>query len=319
MKDVTENVMTMVNRILLLCFNNMTIVDGVVKFKAKYVSLKAMRDAANLIAQLLFATTHGITLNKGKKKESAAMKSFVIAQVVKSYAHETGDLDLEELMAKSISHIRGIRDSEFWDFGKMVYDKAWALRETLPDYGIEELQITEMLADMDAFELLEQQPRLTGLELEQQRVNLDVKVKDMRSFLSNEMDPLAVVFMNTQPDFYAIYKKARKIPKTSRHTLTADELENTTGAIDLTVLAKDTMEPVLGALCGIASVEFSDTTDETGESYVDCLLPETYILTVSCPGYITATITVVLAAGEYKVLEVQLEKDLSEGDEPPVS
>ena len=122
MKDVTENVMTMVNRILLLCFNNMAIVDGVVKFKAKYVSLKAMRDAANVIAQLLFATTHGVTLNKGKKKESAAVKSYVIAQVLKSHAHETGDLDLEELMTKSISYIRGIRDSEFWDFGKMVYD-----------------------------------------------------------------------------------------------------------------------------------------------------------------------------------------------------
>ncbi len=319
MKDSNENVLTMVNRILLLCFNNMTIVDGVVKFKAKYVTLKAMRDAANVIAQLLYATTHGVTLNKGKKKETAAVNSFVIVQVLKSYAHETGDLDLEELMAKSISYIRGIRDAEFWDFGKMVYDKAWALRETLPDYGIEELQITGMLADMDAYELLEQQPKLTGLELEQQRANLDVKVKDMRSFLSNEMDPLAVVFMNTQPDFYAIYKKARKIPKTSRHKLTADELENTTGAIDMTVLAKDTMEPVIGALCGIASIEFSDTTDETGGSYVDCLLPSAYILTVSCPGYITATNTVELAAGEYKVLEIQLEKDLSGEDVPPVS
>ena len=319
MTDEVENGMTMVNRTVLLCENNMTTVESVPKFKAKYLIVKGMRDDADGISQLLYANTHGITLNKGKKKELGAVQSFVIAKVLVSIGNETGDLDLVELMNKSLTHIREIRDADFWNFGKMVYDKAWALRTSLPDYGIEEEQITEMMATMDAYRLVEQQPRLTTLDLEQKRVNLEVKVKDIKSFMKNELDTLAVVFMSTKPDFYAIYKKARRIPKTSRHKLNADELENKTGAIDLTVVDALTLEGIEGVLYQIASIEFSDTTDETGGGYVDGLLANSYIMTLSCVGFVTKTETFDVAEGEYKVVTVQMVKEEGAPDEPPVS
>ncbi|MEI8201941.1 MAG: hypothetical protein WCH34_02955 [Bacteroidota bacterium] len=307
MEDKNENYVTMLNRIILLCVTYHLIVESVPKFDEKITLLKAIRDEINGLAQLLYATTEGITLDKSLKKDEASVKINRVRSVMFGYATETKNEILKNKMELSLSEIKKIRDADFYNYGKLVYDEAWAIKTLLVPYGISEAKITAINTAIDNFVLVEQQPRLTQIELEQKRELLDKKIKDCKPFLSKEIDKIAIVFEEDEPEFYGLWVKARRLPKTIRHKVSQDELEQPTGALDITVVNKITQETIEGALYVVDSVEFEDTTDQDGNGYIDMLLPKTYVITVTHPDYKTCVVSCTLAEGEYKEVKIELE------------
>ena len=110
-------------------------------------------------------------------------------------------------------------------------------------------------------------------------------MNESRIFLRKELDPaIEALFMNTDPEFLELYRKAREVHYRTRHRQ-ENELPVNTAIVTFVFTNAGTGEPIEGvaiALNGIVSPELSD---ENGEIYLDTLIPGTYHIAASAPGY----------------------------------
>ncbi len=89
----------------------------------------------------------------------------------------------------------------------------------MANYGITPLILTDFISAIDNFEGLVPQPRTKRSEKKTDTANLNAAVSQVKKFLNNRIDKLAVVFKDANPDFVKNYDNVRIVvdPRTD-HT-----------------------------------------------------------------------------------------------------
>lgn len=308
MSDNVENFGSMMTLVFKICDDNVGIVNSVSVFGNKIGMAKNKHGQINQIINLLDLERKGVTATKKDYREIVEKGIFVMSNIVRSYAYGKNDKDLALSMKISKTDIKKMRDEDVHHRAVVVYEKANEVIADLDGYGVTANALADYKDSVDLYGGYKQQPKNIRIDYKNKRELMDVLIKELKLFMTNEVDSAAEVFSVINPAFYGLYKKARKVPKTGKHKLVVDDVEVSTGSFGITVLDKDTLEPIMNAQYEIVVLGIVDETDEDGEGYKDMIVPNSYEMTVVHELYVTANVTVVIKAGEETAVVVEMVK-----------
>lgn len=311
MKKSNENFLSMLKTLLLVLSRFASIVSLVPEFAALRTNLQTrVQNIENLI-RLIEMSAKGITIDKKVMKKMMAQGLSVASSLLSAYAYKNSDNELKEYVHYSESNLYKMRDELLNEVAANILAKASEHSAELVNYGLDATTLAQATSMLNLYSDITQKPRDMKVDVSGNRIMLERLIKDTHSMLVNSMDKCADLFKITNPEFYVQYKIARKIVHsgTTKHKSSEDNVEQTTGAINLNVNAAVTMLPLLNVLIEIPASEITDYTDEDGNFFCDMLAPGTYIIILNLETYQTNELTVLVKAGETTEVDALMEKE----------
>lgn len=308
MKSLTENYLSMLKVLLNLLKANSTLLSRFSEFNALVVKLELRINSIDAMIRSVEVSTKGLTLEKHEIKAMIARGLGVLASVIGAYANETNNTQLKDYIKYREYELLRMRDDLLYDIALIIYNKANELSAELEGYGVDADALIEVQRIINLYNEKSPNAKRAKTDAKAMRELLDAYVVETHSIVKESMDKAAEVFKIIAPLFYLKYKNARKVYKTGHKRIIADDKEETTGSINLIVLDKESLAPIMNAVFEIVLLALSDDTDEDGNGYIDSLLPGSYAVTISHELYATVEITVVVNAKESTEVEVLMEK-----------
>jgi hypothetical protein len=239
-----------------------------------------------------------------------ANKLAKIASATMAYAYEIGNHQLEKEVDYSESILERLNDELFMETSGVIYDKSFALKTELADYGLGDADFTKASSLRDSFKLL--CPNVSEVRDKHKADNalLNEKIGEVRELLRKKIDRLTRVLAEANPDFYALYKNARAIDDyhgKSKKQMIEEGIGSISGSIN-SLFDGSLLE---GVKVEILNTEFSDNTDEDGYYYFEDVPAGTYSLRITFDTYKELIIEdVVLNAGDELMVDGALDADV---------
>lgn len=308
MEDRLENVLGMLKTKQKICELYPDIIRKVTGFPIMVQKLKTRITTIDIVTQQLDVKITGIATEKNEMKSFIAKGMDALSSAVAAYAHSISNHKLEESMLFTEKKLFRMRDDVLFTTSMTIYQTAFDLKTQLADYGITTEVLDNSLAFITSYGEGTHNPKIAIVDKKGKREALKQLIKETADFVKNEMDRTAKIFKMSDMEFYEKYLNSGRVIKTGHKRLVTDDVEKTTGSVDLKVLDKETQEPVMDAIYEIKSLNIADATDEDGEGYIDSLLPAPYILTVTSNVHEPQDVAIVIVAGQSLSLVVELVK-----------
>lgn len=287
---------------------NEKIVNSIPKMPATLAVLQGTIAEIQSIAELQGVNKTGLALDKKNLRKrlidltiSNANKIVILA---KGNNNETllkevrlNDWDLTPLAAVTLK-----------DKAQLVYDRAEANMANLAEQGITADTQKVFLETIIAFNDAIAMPRTGITEKSQATQKLLVLFGQGESILDS-MDLLVRSVKNEYPDFYNIYKSARKLVDTSsgslalRGTVTEAGSGNPVKGAQFSFKAEQTMNS-----SGNGTGDIVKKTSEKGIFHLKSIEPGNYKVMITREGYKSAEVALTVTQGERAEVNVELEK-----------
>ncbi|MEI8201546.1 MAG: hypothetical protein WCH34_00925 [Bacteroidota bacterium] len=135
----------------------------------------------------------------------------------------------------------------------------------------------------------------------------------MRKKFREQIDKAMQIYRIKNINFFMAYTAARKVRHHHlKRKLKEVDLETTTGTLELLILEKTTLEPMVGVKLVVALLNLVAESDEDGETYTDEIKPGTYQGKLFFDGYQTIDFEFVIEAGKTCTLQFQMEVETIE-------
>ena len=173
----------------------------------------ALTGVVNLIlgAQRRQAASEGLVAEKSDAKKSLVASAIKVSSLAHACADENGLAAIAKRTSLSPSKLQGGTEAELIDRCKGILVDAQELAEETDDCEITAAQFKELENAIKGFEGVKSKPRVGTAEGSGATKQLPVLFRRAKSLLRRRLDRLMVPFKQSNPDFYAEYKAARKV------------------------------------------------------------------------------------------------------------
>ena len=302
MKKQAENSISMFETVKAVCDANITIIATNAGLNNTYKKYLILLAETELLAQEQTLNRTGITIDKKKMREKLALLVETASGIIKTYFDSVNNFDIYTSVNVSLTKLRTMRDQLLVAHTQTVIDLLTAHQADLAPFGVDAAYITN-LSDMQIkYANLSTLPTVARNNKSTATLQLKDKVKEVLTFLKNELDNAMLVVKLSNPAFYITYRNARKtIDSGIRHQ------EITTGSITGVVKQEETNTVIPNALVEIVGTETVIITDNLGEFTIINIPPATYMLKVSIGNYDIKTVdNIVVTENENTEVEINL-------------
>ena len=218
-----------------------------------------------------------------------------VSKKVSAYATNTANRVLLKEVKFSKSAVEKLPENMLVIVGNIVFTKAKDNLADLATYGVTDQVVDDLRAMIDAYDDSIPKPRTSIVVKKIATGNLKTFFAETDALLKDKMDVLAGVIQFSEPDFYANYINSRIIVDTGSHHL----------AVRGKVVDVDGM-PIAGVTASVVGLTVHYLTKAKGSFYVKSLPAGTYLFTFSKEGYMSNTVSVVVASDARTDVDVTL-------------
>lgn len=277
-------------------------------FAANTSVLKETIDTIQVIAERQKFDKKGLAKLKKELRDKLITLCIDNSRKIGAFAKFSNNTLLQNDVKFTSSGFSKMTDTGLKDYAQIVYDKSQTNLDALPSYGINAETQKTLLETLTSYNESISMPRVGIAERSQATKQLVMLFEKGDNILEN-MDYAVEIIRLPRKNFYDGYKTARKIVETSAGNLT----------LKAQATEKKTGQPVKGAIftfktSGLMSGttsgngEIVKKTADKGKFNIKNMPAGTYLVTVSKPGYVDRTETVIVADGDLTNLRVELER-----------
>jgi hypothetical protein len=182
----------------------------VVSIARCYTGLVNLADAIDE-ANVTQESRNGLAAAKTTAKKQLVDIAHDVASAVVSYGAENEDDDLVGRCSYSPTDLGKGADGTVVSRCKGVHAAATEVVADLGEHGVTPAKLTTLKKKIDGFDKLSTKPRVSVVRSSAATRRLPVLFSQASRLLTKRLDTLMVQFKNTQPEFYARYKSARRL------------------------------------------------------------------------------------------------------------
>lgn len=165
---------------------------------------------ANLI-ELQETNRTGYATGKETTREEVINNIFVLAGQVKSFAINTNNPVLIDEVKYTFSQFTAMADNRLLTTSNRIITKAKDHLADLADYGATAASVADIEAMVISYTNKISQPRNATSQKTEETLQLENTFKLTDKLLKVKMDTLVIIVKNSDPEFYNVYHKNRKI------------------------------------------------------------------------------------------------------------
>lgn len=285
-----------------VCDDNITIINSNAGLDDTYKRYLILLSQTEVLAQEQTRNRTGITIDKKKMREKLVLLVEAASGIIKAHFDSASNFDIFTSVNLSLTRLRTMRDQLFVAHTQIVIDLLTTHQAILAPFGVDAAYIATLTDIMSKFANISTQPTVARNNKSTATLQLKNKVKEVLTFLKNELDNAMLIVKITNPTFYMTYRNARKtIDSGIRHQ------DIVTGSITGVVKQDETNQVIPNALVEIVGTETMIITNNLGEFTIINIPPNTYTLKVSIGNFeIKMVENVVVAANEDTEIEIKL-------------
>lgn len=302
MRKNLENSISMFETVKAVCDDNITIISANAGLDDTYKRYLILLSQTELLAQEQTRNRTGITIDKKKMREKLVLLVEAASGIIKAHFDSASNFDIFTSVNLSLTRLRTMRDQLFVAHTQIVIDLLTTHQAILAPFGVDAAYIANLTDSLNKFANISTQPTVARNNKSTATLQLKNKVKEVLTFLKNELDNAMLIVKITNPTFYMTYRNARKtIDSGIRHQ------DIVTGSITGVVKQDETNQVIPNALVEIVGTETMIITNNLGEFTIINIPPNTYTLKVSIGNFeIKMVENVVVAANEDTEIEIKL-------------
>lgn len=302
MRKNLENSISMFETVKAVCDDNITIINANAGLDDTYKRYLILLSQTEVLAQEQTRNRTGITIDKKKMREKLVLLVEAASGIIKAHFDSASNFDIFTSVNLSLTRLRTMRDQLFVAHTQIVIDLLTTHQAILAPFGVDAAYIATLTDIMSKFANISTQPTVARNNKSTATLQLKNKVKEVLTFLKNELDNAMLIVKITNPTFYMTYRNARKtIDSGIRHQ------DIVIGSITGVVKQDETNQVIPNALVEIVGTETMIITNNLGEFTIINIPPNTYTLKVSIGNFeIKMVENVVVAANEDTEIEIKL-------------
>jgi|GEM_PF-2354870 len=160
--------------------------------------------------QVLVLKKTGNALAKQATEVALGKRAAAVCGSMKFYAQNENDLVLFEQVNYSPSALIKLRDLELQETSEALYNLANGLATELVPYGVKASDLTEFNNLVELYKVLNPKVRAVRVQGKTDLGLLWKRIEDLNNLLRVKMDNGMQVFQFSEPEFYDLYKNARR-------------------------------------------------------------------------------------------------------------
>lgn len=283
MNNNQNNTVSMFRTVVSVCGANAGAVGKIKAFEASLGFFEEkIKEILNTAREQELVIT-GIAEDKEVQKRGLAFTGAIIGGAVKSFALTNKNLALAAEVNFSESALYKMKEEDLIFNTQIIHKKALDNMGTLADYGINKLVLDNFNLQITNFGNKKPEPASAKVTKEMLTDKLADLIDDASEILKEQMDNSSKMFKLLDPNFYDLYKGARKIIDRGRRAANTGILK---GVIMGKKTAADTEnEAIADALLHLIELNLVVVSNEKGEFDFDDIETGTYTIKVSKQGY----------------------------------
>lgn len=302
MNKKTENSISMFKTVKAVCEANIAVINANVGINNTYNQYLLLLNNVELLAQEQTLNRTGITIDKKNARESLALLVEGASGIIKAHFDSVNNFDIFTSVNLSFTKLRTMRDQLFIAHSQTVLSLLTTHQAVLAPFGVDAAYISNINNMHTQYINIVAKPTMARNDKSTATLLLKIKVKEVSTFLKNELDNAMLIVKLTDTSFYITYRNARKIIDSGiRHE------EILTGTITGIVKDEVNNQVISDALVEIIGTETIVITNNLGEFTIINIPPDTYSVKVSIGNYNVKLIeNIIVAANENTEIEIKL-------------
>jgi len=242
-------------------------------------------------------STKGITGGKKTKQNELIEKMIEGASAIQSFASDTKNEDLYELVNYGEGELENMADSLLKDRGQLILDTVNAHAADLVGEGFDGADILELQTLVNDYEAALPAPKNAISNKKTATSFLKTLFTEVTDLLEKNLDKKMVQFKKSHPEFYSDYINNREIIDLgTRHTRLGGTITDSNG------------NPLYDVIITAEGADLTETTDTEGEYLFKPFIPGIFNIKFEKAGFETQTIMQVeVGRGENKTLDIVLQ------------
>ena len=301
MTDRQENYLSMFRTVIAVCDQNLTLITPITALNTAYNTFKTKVTVIYATAKQQGIQLTGVAEDKMVLKRNLAHTGNIVAMVVKAYAVSKGDNTLKAEVDFAESTLFANRDETIINNCQTIYDRANTNLAALAAFGITTAVMTTLQNALTAFRTKVAAPTVARDVRAVATENLVLQLDEANSILRNQVDNNIKIFQLSNPDFWKLYRNARKIIDLG--------VGRSAGFGTIKGVVKDAASGLIieGALIELLDTDAVTSSDALGEFAIDAE-PNTYSIRVSKDDYEEMELNdIVVVKGEDTMVNVTIE------------
>jgi hypothetical protein len=302
MNKKTENSISMFKTVKAVCEANIAVINANVGINNTYNQYLLLLNNVELLAQEQTLNRTGITIDKKNARESLALLVEGASGIIKAHFDSVNNFDIFTSVNLSFTKLRTMRDQLFIAHSQTVLSLLATHQAVLAPFGVDAAYISNINNMLTQYINIVAKPTMARNDKSTATLLLKIKVKEVSTFLKNELDNAMLIVKLTHTSLYITYRNARKIIDSGiRHE------EILTGTITGVVKDEVNNQIISDALIEIIGTETIVITNNLGEFTIINIPPDSYSVKVSIGNYNVKLIeNIIVAANENTEIEIKL-------------
>jgi hypothetical protein len=296
-----ENKLSMLLAVKKHLTDNISIWGGIVTFTAVVNLLIAKIVLIQQTEVKQKRNTKGITGGKKTKQDELIEKVIEGASALQSFASDSGNEDLYELVNYGQGELENLPDSVLKDRAQLVLDTANTYAADILGEGFDATDITQLQTLITEYEVAIPAPRTAISNKKTATSTLKTLFSETMELLETNLDKKMIQFKQSHPEFFSDYENNREILDLgTHHTRLGGIVTDSEG------------NPLAGVLVRAEEADLEEVTNAEGEYLFKPFIPGDFTITVEKGGFVTKTFTEVhVSPGQHLELDVELEREVA--------
>lgn len=205
-----ENRLSMARAVQDILQQHAGIVSTIPAFAAAELELGQLIAGIGSLVQVQVKKTTGVSQDKQQVEAKAIRAAVKLAGAAKSYALAIQNNTLLDAVSYSATELGRMRDATLVSVLGTIRNKVSPVMAELASYGVSAADLTALEAAITAYDAIVVTPRTNATERVWATDQLDNLFKKLDTILK-QMDGIAQLKKETEPEFFIMYSSARKI------------------------------------------------------------------------------------------------------------
>ena len=178
---------------------------------AAHVNLKNLIDKIETLSRQQSVSTKADTAIKGEAKKNMIDTVLKVAAGMAAHAASTGDTRLKMTAAISHSKLDDMRETDFVNQVRTIYDAALPVAAGLAEWGVTQSDIDAL--DTSSGEYMSKSPTIRNVKVKAKQATSDLKANfdEANALIKTKLDAMMLPFKTLNPSFHGEYLNARVI------------------------------------------------------------------------------------------------------------
>jgi len=292
----------MLNLVLYHFDNNASIWSSNILISEVKATLSAKMNQIDAAAVLQSESSTGATKDKARLRTLLENKGLFVSSALTAYANRNPDPEhLNKKLEINKSSFSLFREAELLLAIENLHAAATEIIGALEPYGVFPITLDKLLgARTDYLNYMSRPEEITATRKAATGA-IAVLLHEAIALLEGQMDHMMMVFRDTEPQFYSVYFKDRKIQRTGDRKL----------SLLITTLRAGTRTPLAKANIEIVGHRIKRISNQSGLNRVQNLKEGHYTLSVGLPEFVSQTIPFSIVNHQTTQLVIEMEEEVA--------